>query len=53
VMTPRGGSRDDMSPVATVCAGAAAGMLYWGVPFPADSVKSKIQTGTHGAARLF
>ena len=29
-------------------AGSLAGMAYWGVPYPADVVKSKIQTGTHG-----
>ena len=37
-----------LPPWAVCMSGALAGMLYWGVPFPADVVKSKIQTGTHG-----
>ena len=28
--------------------GCLAGMFYWGIPYPADAIKSKIQTGTHG-----
>ena len=46
--TPAGGHRKDLSAPVLCAAGAVAGMLYWGVPFPADVIKSKIQTGTHG-----
>lgn len=28
----------------TMVAGGCAGVAYWGVPYPADTVKSKIQT---------
>ena len=47
-LTPKDGRRSDLPPWAVCMSGALAGMLYWGVPFPADVVKSKIQTGTHG-----
>ena len=48
LLTPAGSSRDEL-PAWKVCmAGSLAGMAYWGVPYPADVVKSKIQTGTHG-----
>jgi solute carrier family 25 carnitine/acylcarnitine transporter 20/29 len=46
--TPAGTRREDLSPLVNCGAGALAGMMYWFVPFPADVVKSKIQTGTHG-----
>eukprot|EP01136_Pigoraptor_vietnamica_P006309 Opistho-1_new@39092 len=46
-MTPEGKSRDDLPPYVLVGAGAAAGALYWGVPYPADAVKSRMQTMAH------
>lgn len=48
LQTPVGGSRSDIGPLGLMGAGALGGMAYWGVPFPFDVVKSKIQTGTHG-----
>mmetsp|Transcript_35406 Transcript_35406/g.83332 ORF Transcript_35406/g.83332 Transcript_35406/m.83332 type:complete len:301 (-) Transcript_35406:140-1042(-) len=47
LMTPEGGSRKDIHPTGLAAAGALGGMSYWGLPFPMDVVKSKIQTGTH------
>uniref|UniRef100_A0A7S3LS03 Mitochondrial carrier protein n=1 Tax=Aplanochytrium stocchinoi TaxID=215587 RepID=A0A7S3LS03_9STRA len=35
---------DDVPLGWTMAAGACAGVAYWGVPYPADTVKSKIQT---------
>jgi hypothetical protein len=49
LLTPVGGQRSDISPVGLMMAGAAGGMCYWGVPFPFDVVKSKIQTGEEDA----
>jgi hypothetical protein len=50
LLTPAGGQRSDISPVGLMMAGAAGGMCYWGVPFPFDVVKSKIQTGEENDA---
>ena len=36
------------SELATCAAGACAGMAYWAVPYPVDTVKSSIVAGTHG-----
>jgi hypothetical protein len=44
MLTPQGGSRNDMSPIGHMTAGASAGVAYWTAFFPADVVKSKIQT---------
>ena len=43
-MTPTGGSRDSLGPVAHMLAGATAGVTAWTVVFPADVVKSRVQT---------
>lgn len=33
-----------VAPVGSIVAGASAGVAYWTVPFPADTVKTRIQT---------
>jgi len=43
-MIPEGKERRDLNPFQMMFAGAMAGMAYWAVPFPADVVKSRIQT---------
>ncbi len=43
-MTPHGGSREDLTPVSHMIAGATAGVTAWTAVFPADVVKSRIQT---------
>ncbi len=43
-MTPKGSSRHDLPIPAHMVAGAAAGISYWTAFFPADVIKSKIQT---------
>jgi len=37
----------------TALAGSVAGVAYWAVPFPADTVKSKLQTDPRFAGRPF
>jgi len=44
LLAPKGGSKADMSPFGHMAAGASAGVAYWTAFFPADVVKSKIQT---------
>jgi len=45
VQVSMGHERKSDVPVAwSALAGSCAGVMYWGVPFPADTVKSKLQT---------
>mmetsp|Transcript_12462 Transcript_12462/g.24716 ORF Transcript_12462/g.24716 Transcript_12462/m.24716 type:complete len:307 (-) Transcript_12462:485-1405(-) len=48
LQTPEGGKKSDVHPLGLMLAGAMGGSMYWGIPFPFDVVKSKIQTDTHG-----
>ena len=41
---PEGGTKDDLSPMVNVGAGAASGVAYWTAFYPADTIKSQIQT---------
>eukprot|EP00937_MAST-01D_sp_MAST-1D-sp2_P001568 g1568.t1 len=41
---PEGGTKDDLSPMVNMGAGAASGVAYWTAFYPADTVKSQIQT---------
>ena len=43
----------DMPLYWTALSGAAAGVAYWAVPFPADTVKSRIQTNPRFASMSF
>lgn len=43
----------DMPLYWTALAGASAGVAYWAVPFPADTVKSRIQTNPRFASMSF
>ncbi|KAH8059446.1 hypothetical protein JL722_5475 [Aureococcus anophagefferens] len=47
-LTPANRRRSEL---ATCAAGAFAGMAYWAVPYPVDTVKSSIVAGTHGLPR--
>lgn len=44
VMTPVGGKREDLNPLAIILAGGLGGMAYWAVMYPCDTVKSVQQT---------
>mmetsp|Transcript_24636 Transcript_24636/g.85700 ORF Transcript_24636/g.85700 Transcript_24636/m.85700 type:complete len:315 (-) Transcript_24636:99-1043(-) len=48
-MTPRGGRRENLPASTIIMAGALGGMAYWGVFYPADTVKSIMQTGGPGS----
>ncbi len=43
-MTPKGKTRQDLPSWVIVAAGALGGMSYWTVMYPADTVKSVMQT---------
>lgn len=43
-MTPAGGARKDLHQGWVIAAGALGGMAYWVVMYPADTVKSAMQT---------
>jgi hypothetical protein len=42
---PPGQPRDALHPATVIAAGASGGMAYWAVMYPADTVKSAMQTG--------
>lgn len=42
-MTPPGKTREDLSPLTIIAAGALGGCAYWTCMFPADGVKSAMQ----------
>lgn len=42
-LTKPGQSKDDIGWVNTMIAGAAGGVIFWLVIFPADVIKSRIQ----------
>lgn len=42
-MTPAGTSREQLSSLTVVTAGALGGMSYWAVMYPADTIKSSMQ----------
>eukprot|EP00299_Pterocystis_sp_00344_P007286 c2288_g1_i1.p1 GENE.c2288_g1_i1~~c2288_g1_i1.p1 ORF type:complete len:279 (-),score=17.69 c2288_g1_i1:230-1066(-) len=44
LLTPKGGSKNDINTLGHMLAGASAGVSYWSAFFPADVAKSKIQT---------
>lgn len=41
----RGRAREDLSSVEIIGFGSIAGMLYWAIPFPVDTVKTSMQAG--------
>jgi len=47
------GKKSDVPLAYTALAGSAAGVCYWTIPFPADTVKSKLQTDPRFAGRAF
>lgn len=54
IQVARGYDKKADVPVAwSALAGSAAGVCYWAVPFPADTVKSKLQTDPRFAGRSF
>jgi ornithine carrier protein len=44
--TPKGKSKKDLSQWHFMFAGGIAGVCYWGIPFPIDTIKSRIQGNT-------
>ena len=48
-LLPPGADRSDATASTTIAAGALGGIGYWGLCYPADTVKSYIQTSSaHG-----
>jgi hypothetical protein len=45
LMTPEGKKRSDLHPAYVAAAGAMGGASYWTAFYPADVVKSNMQTG--------
>ncbi|XP_070394706.1 mitochondrial carnitine/acylcarnitine carrier protein-like isoform X2 [Dermacentor albipictus] len=48
VLTPKGGSRSDLSVKVTLFAGGMAGIFNWLVAIPPDVLKSRLQTAPEG-----
>jgi hypothetical protein len=49
-LAPRDADRDKLHPLAIIAAGASGGVAYWAVMYPADTVKSAMQTAAASAA---
>lgn len=47
------GSKKEVPLGYSALAGSVAGIGYWGVPYPADSIKSRIQTDPRMAGKGF
>ena len=45
LLTPEGKAKKDMSTLATMVAGGCGGSAYWASTFPADTIKSRMQSG--------
>lgn len=52
-MTPQGGSKADLGPCAHLLGGALSGVGYWTAFYPADTVKSLIQTNPDHVGKGF
>lgn len=52
-LIPPGGTKEDVHPVKIAGAGAISGMAYWTAFFPADVVKSKLQTLPPSSSETF
>lgn len=50
---PDGGTKKDIGPLVHLGGGAAAGVAYWTAFYPADTVKSQIQTNPKFSNRSF
>ena len=48
-LAPSDADRDALHPAAIIAAGACGGISYWAVMYPADTVKSAMQTAAAGA----
>mmetsp|Transcript_16446 Transcript_16446/g.25573 ORF Transcript_16446/g.25573 Transcript_16446/m.25573 type:complete len:354 (+) Transcript_16446:208-1269(+) len=53
LMTPEGGSKADLGTSAHLIGGASAGVAYWTAFYPADTVKSYIQTNPNHNGSTF
>ena len=53
MMIPDGGSKEDLGSSAHLLGGAAAGVAYWTAFYPADTVKSYIQTNPNFSRASF
>jgi hypothetical protein len=52
-MTPEGGTKADVGTGTHLLGGAMAGIAYWTAFYPADTVKSAIQTNPDFAKKSF
>jgi len=52
-MIPEGGTKSDLGPPAHLLGGALAGVMYWTAFYPADTVKSMIQTNPDHSGKGF
>ena len=53
LMIPKGGTKKDVGTSAHLLGGAMAGMSYWTAFYPADTVKSALQTNPDFAKKSF
>lgn len=53
LMIPEGGTKADLGPSAYLLGGASAGVAYWTAFYPADTVKSYIQTNPNHGGKGF
>ena len=51
--TPPGGKKEDCSPIVHMIGGGAAGAMYWTAFYPADTVKSVVQTNPEFSDETF
>lgn len=49
ILTPPGKKPEDLGPLKVAFSGGIAGVCFWTSVFPADVIKSRIQTGSKGA----
>lgn len=52
-ITPKGAMRDSLHPAYIISAGACGGMSYWAIMYPADTIKSAMQTASQNARLSF
>ena len=53
IHTPPGGKKEDCSPCVHLLGGGAAGAMYWTAFYPADTVKSVVQTNPEFSDETF
>ena len=53
LLTPQGKVKKDLHPLAVMFAGACSGAMYWTAFYPADTVKTRLQTDASLQGRSF